>query len=52
MVFMAQESLKDISREGQELLGHNNVETTIIYTHVIRDTTNALKSSLDIMLKS
>lgn len=34
-------------REVQELLGHNNVETTMIYTHVLRNMSNAPKSPLD-----
>ena len=37
-------------REVQDLLGHKNVETTMIYTHVIRDMSNAPKSPLDVLL--
>jgi site-specific recombinase XerD len=33
--------------EVQSRLGHKNVETTMIYTHVLRDMTNATTSPLD-----
>ncbi len=38
-------------REIQNLLGHKNVETTMIYTHVIRGLSGAPKSPLDDLLK-
>jgi len=34
-------------REVQSLLGHKHVETTMIYTHVLRDMKNAPQSPLD-----
>ena len=38
-------------REIQTLLRHQNVETTRIYTHVMRDMTTAPKSPLDLLLE-
>jgi integron integrase len=38
-------------REIQTLLGHQNAETTMIYTHVMRDMTTAPKSPLDLLLE-
>jgi len=34
-------------REIQDLLGHKNIETTMIYTHILRDMSNAPQSPLD-----
>ena len=36
-------------REVQDLLGHKKVETTMIYTHVMRDMTKGPKSPLDLL---
>lgn len=36
-------------REVQNLLGHNNVETPMIYTHVLRSMSNAPTSPLDVL---
>lgn len=36
-------------REVQDLLGHKHVETTMIYTHVLRNMGNAPKSPLDVL---
>ncbi len=37
-------------REVQEYLGHNNVETTMIYTHVMRGLASTAVSPLDQLL--
>jgi integron integrase len=38
-------------RQIQEYLGHQNVETTMIYTHVVKDVRNPARSPLDVMRK-
>jgi hypothetical protein len=35
----------------QKRLGHRNVEITMIYTHVIRNMSNAPDSPLDLLLR-
>lgn len=39
-------------REVQSLLGHKNLETTMIYTHVLRNMNNAPKSPLDALYET
>jgi integrase len=36
-------------RQIQEYLGHVNVETTMIYTHVVKDMRNPATSPLDML---
>ena len=36
--------------EIQDLLGHKKVEIAMIYTHVLRDMTNAPQSPLDLLM--
>lgn len=43
------ERLKEHLKEVQSLLGHKNVETTMVYTHVLRNMSNAPQSPLDVL---
>jgi site-specific recombinase XerD len=36
-------------REVQQFLGHSSVETTMTFTHVIRNLTSAAESPLDLL---
>ncbi len=38
---------RTLAPEVQDLLGHKHVETTMVYTHVLRNMSNAPKSPLD-----
>ncbi|MFH1771360.1 MAG: tyrosine-type recombinase/integrase [Candidatus Omnitrophota bacterium] len=38
-------------REIQELSGHKHLETTMVYTHFLRDMSNAPRSPLDVLYK-
>ncbi|MEI6788257.1 MAG: tyrosine-type recombinase/integrase [bacterium] len=41
--------VREAIRQIQEYLGHVHVETTMIYTHVVKDMRNPAKSPLDVL---
>jgi site-specific recombinase XerD len=38
-------------RQIQDYLGHSKVETTMIYTHVVKDMRNPVASPFDLLLQ-